>query len=133
FNPRNLFRLAGYRPVPCEINGEMAPGLGARFGGLRRSFLPDRWRCEFWICHGVRFTVAKDMERRSRTVLSVLANELRLMGPAGAGIDSAMCLERLESRLALGYETARGRRVRAVCGCDLCHWVLRSNRAVGLG
>ena len=111
----------------------MAPGVGARFGGLRRSLLSDGWRCEFWICHGVRLTVAKDVERRSRTVLSVLANELWLMGPAGAGIGSALWLARLESRLALGYETACGRRVRAVCGCDLCHWVLRSNRAVGLG
>src|SRR5205823_12293647 len=122
-----------YRPVPCEINGEMAPRLGARFGGLRRSLLPDGWRCKFWICHGVRLTVAKDVERSDRTALSVLANELWLMGPAGTGVDSAVWLARLESRLALGYETARGRRVRAACGCDLCHRVLRSNRAVGLG
>ena len=77
--------------------------------------------------------LAKDMEWRNRTVLSVLANELWLMGPACDGIGSAIWLARLENRLALGYETAGGRRVRAACGCDLCHWVLRSNRAVGLG
>jgi hypothetical protein len=73
------------------------------------------------------------MERRNRTVLSVLANELWLMGPACHGIGSAVWLACLESRLALGQETAGGRRVRAVCGCDLCYRVLRSNCAVGLG
>ena len=46
--------------------------------------------------------VAKDMERRNRTVLSVLANELWLMGPACHGIGSAVWLACLESRLALG-------------------------------
>src|SRR4029434_7492777 len=103
------------RPVPCEINGEMAPRLGARFGGLRRSLLSDGWRGEFWICHGVRLTVAKDMERRNRTVLSVLANELWLMGRACAGIGSAVWLAGLESRLALGEETARRGCGRGVC------------------
>src|SRR5438094_9725539 len=99
----------------------MAPRLGARFGGLRRSLLSDGWRCKLWICHGVRLTVAKDVERRDRTVLSVLANELWLMGSDGAGVDSAMWLARLQSRLALAYETAGGRRDRAACGGDRCH------------
>src|SRR5436190_6264036 len=132
-NSCHLFRLAGYRPVSCEINAEMAPGLGARFGGLRCSVLSDGWHCKFWIRYSVRLTVAKDVERSNRTVFSVLANKLWLMDPARAGVDSAMWLARLENRLALGYETARGRRVRAACGCDLRHRILRSNRAVGLG
>jgi hypothetical protein len=80
----------------------MASGLGAGFGGLRRSLLSNRWRCEFWICHGVRLTTAKDMERRDRTVLSVLANKLWIMGPAFAGIGRIVWLARLEDWMALG-------------------------------
>ena len=60
------------------------------------------WRCEFWICHWVRLTVAKNMERRDRTVFSVLADELWLMGSACAGIGSAVWLARLEGWVALG-------------------------------
>ena len=102
FNSRDIFRLAGYRPVPREINGEMAPGLGARFSRFRRSLLSDGWRCEFWICHGVRLIAAKNMERRNRTVFPVLADELWLMDSAFAGIGSVMRFARLEGWLALG-------------------------------
>src|SRR4029450_6917653 len=104
FNSRDVFRLAGYRPVPRKIAGEMAPGLGARFRGLWRALLSTGWRCEFRISYGVRLTVANDMERRDRAVFSVLANELWLMGPVCSGIGSAVWLARLESRLALGEE-----------------------------
>src|SRR4029453_7804714 len=123
-NSRDLFRLARYRPVPRKIAGEMAPRLGARFRGLWRSLLSTGWRCEFRISYGLRLTIAKDMERRNRTVFSVLANELWLMGLACPGIGSALWLARLDSWLALGYETAGGHRICAVCGCDLRHWVL---------
>src|SRR5262245_57433441 len=111
----------------------MAPGLGARFGGLRRPLLSTGWRRQFRIRHGVRCPLAKDVERRNRTVLSVLANKLRLMGPAFPGTSSGLWLARLESWLALGHKTASRHCVCALCGCDLHYWVLRSNRAVGLG
>src|SRR4030095_16063329 len=125
-NSRDVFRLGGYRPVPREIPSEMAPGLGAGFRGLWRSFFPTRWHSEFWICHRVWFPVAKDMERRDRTVFSVLADELWLMDPSFPGIGSALWLARLENWLALGQEPASRHCVRPVCGCDLRHWVLCS-------
>src|ERR1043166_3366133 len=106
----------------------MAPGLGARLGGFRRSLFSDRWDCEFRIGHGLWLTVAKDMERGNCAVLSILANELWLMGPACAGIGSAMWMARLESWLGLGEKTAGRYRIRAVCRCDLRLRILRSNR-----
>src|SRR4030095_13412181 len=112
---------------------KVAPGLGTGFRGLWRSLFSTGWRCEFWICHGVWFPFAKDVERRDRTVFSVLADELWLMGSPFPGIDRPLWLARLENWLALGQETAGRHCVRPVRGCDLRHWVLRSNRAVGLG
>ena len=80
----------------------MASRLGARFGGLRRSFFPHGRSSEFWIGDDFWFAVAKDMERRHRSIFSILANKLRLMDSVGAGIGRLVCLACLESRLALG-------------------------------
>src|SRR5262249_29598920 len=102
FNSRDLFRMGGYRPVSCEIDAQMAPGMGAGFGGFRCSLFSDGWHSEFRIGHGLWLTLAKDMERGNCAVLSILANELWPMGPACADIDSPMWLARLESWLALG-------------------------------
>ena len=67
------------------------PGWVQQIRGLRRSFLSHGWRGEFWICHGVRLATAKNMERGNRTVLSVLANELWLMGRGSAMALVALC------------------------------------------
>src|SRR5260370_7126314 len=132
-NSINVFCLACQRSVSRGIDTQMAPRMGARFVGLRRSFFPNGWCCEFWIFHWLWFAVAENMERRDRSVFSVLANKLRLVDSPRAGAGRLLCLARLESRLALGKQTSCGRRLCVTRGCDLRGRLLLPNRALGLG
>ena len=82
---------------------------------------------------GVRFAVAKNMERRHRAVLSILAAQLRFMGAACAGACCIVRLANLERQMALGRKTASGYRFRCSCRCDFRFWLFRSNRPMGMG
>src|SRR5437773_3990515 len=111
----------------------MASRLGARFGGLQRSILPNRPKGLWHGCPVLVDNRAKNMERRDCSVFPILANKLRIMGPPCAGAGSVMCLARLESWLALGQDTSSGHRIRVACRRDLRRGLFCPNRAVGLG
>ena len=80
----------------------MASGLGAGFGRLRRSFFSDRPRKFYHVQPGFWLGLAKGMERRHRSSFSILANELRRMGPADPRADCFLRVARLERWMSLG-------------------------------
>src|SRR5690242_770765 len=111
----------------------MASGLGPGFVGFRRSFFPNGWNVKFWFVHHIWFAATKNVERRRRTVLSVLADKFWALGPSGIGAGRLLYLAYLERRLALGKQTSRGYRLCIARACYLRHWLLLQNCAVGLG
>src|SRR5438309_11848105 len=111
----------------------MESWLGPRFAGVRRSFFPNGWRSKFWIFHGVWFAAAKNLERRHRSVFSILANKLRLVDSFGADASGLGRLAYLESRVALGEQTSSGCSLCLARCCDLRVGLLFQNRAMGMG
>src|SRR6059036_110892 len=98
----NIFCLACHRSFSCSINTPMASRLGAGFARFGSAFFPDGRNCEFWIVHHVWVAVAKNMERRHRSIFSVLVNKLRLVDSACAGPRRLGRMAYLEIGLALG-------------------------------
>ena len=132
FHPSNFFCLAYHRSLPRSIGTEMASRLGTGFDRVGSAFLPARAK-GFWIFHVVWFVIAKNMERRDRSVFPILATQLRFMGAVGAGACWIVRLAYLETQVALGREAARGYRFRAGGSRDFRFRLFRPNRSVGLG
>ena len=80
-----------------------------------------------------RFAVAKNMERRHRSVFPILAAQLRFMGAVGIGACWIVRLAYLEGQVALGRQAASGYRFRGGGSRDFRFRLFRSNRAVGMG
>src|SRR4029453_1745239 len=110
----------------------MASWVGTGFDRVGSAFLPARSK-GFWIFHVVWSAVAKNMERRHRSVFPILATQLRFMGAVGPGARWIVRLAYLERQVALGRPTASGYRFRFGCRRDFRFRLFRSNRAVGLG
>ena len=132
FHPGHFFCVADYRSVPRSICAEVASRMGSGFDRIRGAFLPARAK-GFWIFHVVRSAVAKDMERRHRSVFSILAAQLRFMGAVGVGACWIVRLAYLEGQVALGRQAASGYRLRADGSRDFHFRLFRSNRALGMG
>jgi len=114
-----FFRLAGYRPVPCEINGEN--GIRAWGCKIRPTsalpFLSDGWRCEILdLPRGFGSLLQKTLERRDRhRFFSVLANKLWIMGPClSMAIGRIVWLARL-GRLGWRWGKKTAGRHRVLC------------------
>jgi hypothetical protein len=75
------------------------------------AFLPT-WAKGFWIFHVVRSAVAKNVERRHRSVFPVLAAQLRFVGAIGIGACWIVLLAYLEGQVALGRQATSGYRFR---------------------
>ena len=88
---------------------------------------------DFGSSTGPRFAVAKNMERRHRSVFPILAAQLRFMGAVGIGACWIVRLAYLEGQVALGRQAASGYRFRAGGSRDFRFRLFRSNRAVGMG
>ena len=132
FHPGNFFCVADYRSIPRGIGAEVASRMGAGFDRIGSAFLPA-WAKGFWIFHGVRFAVAKNMERRHRSVFPILAAQLRFMGAVGVGACWIVRLAYLEGQVALGRQASSGYRFRGGGSRDFRFRLFRSNRAVGMG
>ena len=132
FHPGHFFCVANYRSISRSIGAEVASRLGPGFDRIRRAFLPARAK-GFWIFHVVRFAVAKNMERRHRSVFPILAAQLRFMGAVGIGACWIVRLAYLEGQMALGRQATSGYRFRGGGSRDFRFRLFRSNRAVGVG
>src|SRR5206468_9281804 len=106
--------------------------LGAGFARFGSAFFPDGRNCEFWIVHHVWVAVAKNMERRHRSIFSVLVNKLRLVDSSCAAPRRLGRMAYLEIGLALGRQTSSGRRLCLAGNCYLRRGVLFQNRPKGM-
>ena len=106
--------------------------MGSGFDLVRRAFLPTRAK-GFWIFHVVRSSVAKNMERRHRSVFPILAAQLRSMGAVSIGVRWIVLLADLEGQVALGRQATTGYRVCIGGRRDFRFRLFCSNRAVGMG
>src|SRR5262245_45700087 len=83
-HPGNILCVADYGSLPCSIGAKVASRLGTGFNRIRSAFLPARAK-GLGIFYGARFAVAKNMERRGRSVFPILAAQFRFMGAACLG------------------------------------------------
>ncbi len=132
FHPGHFLCVANYRSVPRSIGAEVASRMGPGFDRIRGAFLPARAE-GLGIFDGAWFAVAKNMERRHRSVFPILAAQLRFMGAVGIGACWIVRLAYLEGQVALGRQAASGYRFRADGSRDFRFRLFRSNRAVGMG
>src|SRR5262249_11872056 len=102
------------------------------FNRVRRAFLPT-WPKGFWIFNVVRSAVAKNMERRHRSVFPILAAQLRFMGAIGNGASWIVLLAYLEGQVALGRQATSGCRFRCRGSRNLWCRLFCPNCAVGMG
>ena len=132
FHPSHFFCGANYRSVPRSIGAEVASRMGPGFDRVRRAFLPT-WAKGLGIFHRAWSAVAKNMERRHRSVFPILAAQLRFMGAVGIGACWIVLLAYLEGQMALGRQATGGYRFRIDGSCDFRFRLFRSNRPVGMG
>src|SRR6267143_1065159 len=101
--------------------------MGPGFDRIRGAFLPARAE-GLGIFDGAWFAVAKNMERRHRSVFPLLAAQLRFMGAVGIGACWIVRLAYLEGQMALGRQAASGYRLRDDGSRDFRFRLFRSNR-----
>ena len=132
FHPDNFFYVTNNRSISRGIGTEMASRMGSGFDRIRCAFLPA-WAEGLGIFDGAWHSVAKNMERRHRSVFPILAAQFRFMGAVGAGARWIVRLAYLERQVALGRQAASGYRFRSNGSGDFRFRLFRSNRPVGMG
>src|SRR5262249_53628076 len=132
FHSGNFLCLAHYRSIPRIIGAQVASRVGTGFDRIGSAFLPVGAK-GFWSVHELRSAVAKNMERRDRSVFPILAAQLRFMGAVGIGASWIVRLAYLEGHVALGRQAASRYRFRIGGSRDFRLRLFRPNRAMGVG